>query len=33
LRVDIDSIIVLNEIKNLKEIIRREWFDDDHVDK
>jgi hypothetical protein len=24
LRVDIDSIIVLNEIKNLKEIIRRE---------
>ncbi len=32
-RVDNDSIVVLNEMKNLERIIRRWWFDDDHVDK
>jgi uncharacterized protein (DUF927 family) len=32
-RVDNDSIVVLNEMKNLEEIIRRWWFDDDHVDE
>jgi hypothetical protein len=32
-RVDIDSIVVLNEMKNLEKIIRWWWFDDDHVDE
>ncbi len=32
-RVDNDSIVVFNEMKNLEKIIRRWWFDDDHVDK
>ncbi len=32
-RVDIDSIVVLSEMKDLEEIIRRWWFDNDHVDK
>ncbi len=32
-RVDIDSIVVLSEMKNLEKIIRRWWFDDNHVDK
>jgi hypothetical protein len=31
-RVDIDSIVVLDEMKDLEKIIRRWWFDDDHVD-
>ncbi len=32
-RVDIDSIVILSEMKDLERIIRRRWFDDDHVDK
>jgi hypothetical protein len=32
-RVDSDSIVILNEMKDLEKIIRRRWFDDDHVDK
>jgi hypothetical protein len=32
-RVDSDSIVVLSEMKDLEKIIRRWWFDDDHVDK
>ncbi len=32
-RVDTDSIVVLNETKNFRKIIRRWWFDDDHVDE
>ncbi len=32
-RVNVDSIVVLNEIKDLERIIHRRWFDDDHVDK
>jgi hypothetical protein len=30
--VDINSIVVLNEMKNLEKIIRRWNFNDDHVD-
>jgi hypothetical protein len=32
LRVDTDSIVVLGGMKDLEKIIRRWWFDDDHVD-
>ncbi len=32
-RVDIDSIVVLSEMKNLRKTIRRWWFDDDHVNE
>ncbi len=32
-RVDNDSIVVFNEMKNLEKIVRRWWFDDDHVNK
>jgi hypothetical protein len=32
-RVDIDSIVVLSEMKDLEKIIRRWWSDDDHVDE
>ncbi len=31
-RVDTDSIVVLNEMKDFEKIIRRWWFNDDHVD-
>jgi hypothetical protein len=31
--VDIDSIVVLSEIKDFEKIIRRWWFDDDHFHK
>jgi hypothetical protein len=32
-RVDIDLIVVLSEMKDFERIIRRWWFDDDHVDE
>jgi hypothetical protein len=32
-RVNSDSIVVLSEMKDLEKIIRRWWFDDDHVDE
>ncbi len=32
-RVDIDSIVVLSEMKDFEKAIRRWWFDDDHVDE
>jgi hypothetical protein len=33
IRVEIDSIVVLNRVKDFEEIIRRWWFDDDYVDE
>jgi hypothetical protein len=33
IRVEIDSIVVLSRVKNFEKIIRRWWFDDDHVDE
>jgi hypothetical protein len=33
IRVEIDSIVVLSEVKNLREIVYRCRFDDDHVDE
>jgi hypothetical protein len=33
IRVEIDSIVVLNRVKDFERIIRRWWFDDDHVDE
>jgi hypothetical protein len=33
IRVEIDSIVVLSEMKNFKKIVYRCRFDDDHVDK
>ncbi len=32
-RVDSDSIVVLDEMKDLEKTVRRWWFDDDHIDK
>jgi hypothetical protein len=32
-RVDIDSIVVFSEMKDLERLIRRWWFDDDYVDE
>jgi hypothetical protein len=33
IRLEIDSIVVLSEVKNFKEIVCRCKFDDDHVDE
>jgi hypothetical protein len=33
IRFEIDSIVVLSEMKNFRRIVRRWWFDDDHVDE
>ncbi len=33
IRLEIDSIVVLSEMKNFREIICRCRFDDDHVDE
>jgi hypothetical protein len=33
IRFEIDSILVLNEMKNFRKTVRRWWFDDDHVDE
>jgi predicted transcriptional regulator len=33
IRLEIDSIVVLSEVKNFKEIVCRCRFDDDHVDE
>jgi hypothetical protein len=32
-RVDSDSIVIFSEMKDLERVIRRWWFDDDHIDK
>jgi hypothetical protein len=33
IRLEIDSIVVLSEMKNFREIVYRCRFDDDHVDE
>jgi hypothetical protein len=33
IRLEIDSIVVLSEMKNFRRIVYRCKFDDDHVDK
>jgi hypothetical protein len=33
IRFEIDSIVVFNEMKNIREIVCRCRFDDDHVDE
>jgi hypothetical protein len=33
IRFEIDSIVVLNEVKNFRRIVCRCKFDDDHVDE
>jgi hypothetical protein len=33
IRFEIDSIVVLSEVKNFRRIVCRWWFDDDHVDE
>jgi hypothetical protein len=33
IRLEIDSIVVLSEVKNFKKIVYRCRFDDDHVDE